>query len=42
MMHYNKYINNVEIENFMSYRVLNSISVKNLSGKEFVKDKLLW
>ena len=23
----------------MSYRVLNSISVKNLSGKEFVKDK---
>ena len=23
----------------MSYRILNSISVKNLSGKEFVKDK---
>ena len=38
-MHYNTRVNKIIEEQFMSYKVLNTISTKNLSGKEIVKYK---
>ena len=39
MMHYNTRVNKIIEEQYMSYKVLNTISTKNLSGKEIVKYK---
>ena len=38
-MHYNTRVNKIIEEQYMSYKVLNTISTKNLSGKEIVKYK---